>query len=273
MENISCDIIKDLMPSYADGICSEATEKCVEEHIEGCSKCRQALETYKNRTLSGDKLEQKELDGLKKIKNVMKFQKLVCYGILVFMVYCGIQIFFANHGNYVIFNQLSLLFVICIFVILLSGMGYKGKNALGRTEYLFGAVSFVLDAYFILLFIYFATQLTPGVEQIFGRELVRTGPFMERQIKAAFLLQLAFFIYNLWCIIKRDKNCNWLLCLNIMGIFLVLNYDLWMRHMTEFYTMQRTIIIDTLEIVIPGIVGTIASLLVTRGVRKKPNGT
>ena len=34
MEKMNCDIIKDLIPSYIDGICSGASKNCVEEHIE-----------------------------------------------------------------------------------------------------------------------------------------------------------------------------------------------------------------------------------------------
>lgn len=38
-----CEIIKDLMPSYLDGICSEESKKAVEEHIEQCNSCQNVL--------------------------------------------------------------------------------------------------------------------------------------------------------------------------------------------------------------------------------------
>ena len=28
-----CDVIYDLLPSYIDGICTEATRRCVEDHL------------------------------------------------------------------------------------------------------------------------------------------------------------------------------------------------------------------------------------------------
>lgn len=40
---ITCDIIGDLLPGYADGVCSEDTRELVELHCEGCEDCRKKL--------------------------------------------------------------------------------------------------------------------------------------------------------------------------------------------------------------------------------------
>lgn len=36
----NCEIIRDLLPLYCDGVCSEASKKAVEEHIEECAPCK-----------------------------------------------------------------------------------------------------------------------------------------------------------------------------------------------------------------------------------------
>lgn len=41
---ISCDIIKDLLPLYHDGVCSAVTREAVAEHMEGCAACRAEYE-------------------------------------------------------------------------------------------------------------------------------------------------------------------------------------------------------------------------------------
>ena len=38
-KNYSCDIIKDLLPGYIDGVLSEASETVVTGHLEDCEKC------------------------------------------------------------------------------------------------------------------------------------------------------------------------------------------------------------------------------------------
>ncbi|MEK4760833.1 zf-HC2 domain-containing protein [Viridibacillus sp. FSL E2-0187] len=40
---MNCNIIKDLLPSYIDEICSEDTAKLVEGHVQHCEECRQTL--------------------------------------------------------------------------------------------------------------------------------------------------------------------------------------------------------------------------------------
>ncbi|MGE7688480.1 zf-HC2 domain-containing protein [Lysinibacillus sp. NPDC097214] len=47
---MNCNIIKDLFPSYIDGICSEDTSRVVEEHIHHCEECRLYLEVMEQPT-------------------------------------------------------------------------------------------------------------------------------------------------------------------------------------------------------------------------------
>ncbi len=269
MEKINCEIIRDLLPSYADGVCSEATKRCVEEHIAACDGCRQMLKTYKSQVLTGEKLERRGLDGLKKIKKKMKLQAIVCYLVLAFLVYCGIEAFFANHTNYILFNNTTVLLVICILANLLASLGYKAKNSPGKTMYLLGAASFLLDLYFLSLFVYLAHSLARDAQSLFGMELMRIGPFLERQLILAFVAQVVFFGCNLWAILRQDKNCGWLLTLNMTGIFLMINYDIWMKHMDSFETLKAAILKDTLEPLAAGILGIAASLILTRILQKK----
>ena len=37
---MNCNIIKDILPSYVDGLCSEDTRKVVEKHLEQCEECQ-----------------------------------------------------------------------------------------------------------------------------------------------------------------------------------------------------------------------------------------
>lgn len=43
MNNISCEIIQDLLPLYCDGVCSEESKKAIHTHIQTCDKCREEL--------------------------------------------------------------------------------------------------------------------------------------------------------------------------------------------------------------------------------------
>lgn len=68
-EKLPCDIVRDLLPSYADGLTSKTTNQTVENHVADCIDCKTALdfmrEGERERTKTDDK---KEIDFLKKTR-------------------------------------------------------------------------------------------------------------------------------------------------------------------------------------------------------------
>ena len=84
-----CDMIKDLLPLYADDVCSEESRKAVKEHINSCPDCKAELEKLrKNVTVS----PQKDADVLKRIKKRLRTEKIVV-GIIIFLAICGVLFF------------------------------------------------------------------------------------------------------------------------------------------------------------------------------------
>ena len=263
MEKMNCDIIKDLIPSYVDGICSEATRECVEEHLKDCGRCRQTVSLCKNNVLSEEKLERHGLDGLKKIRKTLKLQSLACYLSLALIVFLGIQIFGVNRYFGVIYNHSYFLYIICILACLLTCLGYKGRKNPEKRDWILAAVSLLADFYIAGLLFYAGREMAAGAEILFGRELIQSGPIIERQLIAVFLLQLAFLLYNSFCILRRDKGCNWLLCLNMMGMFLALEYDLFLKMMDSRETVLHAVTLATYQTIGLGALGIAASFLIT----------
>lgn len=82
----NCEIIKDLLPLYCDGVCSDASKAAVEEHIEECGGCN---EVYKN--LTADSLcpvintddEENKVRFMKDIKNKLLIKKIIIAAISV----------------------------------------------------------------------------------------------------------------------------------------------------------------------------------------------
>ncbi len=44
---MNCDIVKDLIPLYIDGCCSEESEKVVKEHLMFCKECKKVFDNMK----------------------------------------------------------------------------------------------------------------------------------------------------------------------------------------------------------------------------------
>lgn len=69
MQNLPCEVVRDLLPSYVDGLTSQTTTALVEAHLDTCPDCRAALAVMREpdgRAVSEN--DQKELDFLKKNK-------------------------------------------------------------------------------------------------------------------------------------------------------------------------------------------------------------
>lgn len=69
MSNIPCEVIKDLLPSYIDGLTADVTNGVVNEHIKECESCKAILESMKKGSEEAPEVsakDTKEIDFLKK---------------------------------------------------------------------------------------------------------------------------------------------------------------------------------------------------------------
>ncbi len=76
----NCEIIRDLLPLYCDGVCSETSKKIVEEHIEKCGLCKAVYENL--RKGSGIqpiniKEEENKVKFIKDVKTRIKIKKII----------------------------------------------------------------------------------------------------------------------------------------------------------------------------------------------------
>ena len=87
-----CELIRDLFPSYIDGLTSEITNQVVEEHIQDCSSCKHILVKMKEDVAEAINLDEKqEIDFLKKMRQ--NIYKMVASSIfLVILLIVGIYI-------------------------------------------------------------------------------------------------------------------------------------------------------------------------------------
>lgn len=65
--DLSCEVVRDLLPSYLDGVASDASKDAVERHIEECPDCRETLRRMKEPEETA-LTEEKEIDYLKKVR-------------------------------------------------------------------------------------------------------------------------------------------------------------------------------------------------------------
>lgn len=82
-----CEIIRDLMPTYVDGLASESTTKMIEEHVSECDECRRMLENMRDGAgipQAEAERDAKEIDFLKKSRK--KGRRAVVLGVVLALV-------------------------------------------------------------------------------------------------------------------------------------------------------------------------------------------
>ncbi len=104
---VSCEVIKDLLPLYHDGVCSNDSKRLVKEHLAACVDCRNELQAMSGALSFGDPVAEnlKEADAVKKLSKEWKknMLKSLLYGILLtaaaallFYIFFDIKIIFSE---------------------------------------------------------------------------------------------------------------------------------------------------------------------------------
>ncbi|MGN0341226.1 MAG: zf-HC2 domain-containing protein [Roseburia sp.] len=80
MDKICCDIVRDLLPGYLYGICSEDSGKLVSAHMEQCPACKEFLQQAKKEEQGK---EAAKVDGLRKVRQMLDLRVLLCFVVCV----------------------------------------------------------------------------------------------------------------------------------------------------------------------------------------------
>lgn len=110
-----CPIINDLLPLYADGVCSEESRQAVMEHLKDCACCRkeyEKMEQYAAQTRNHYPSEVKSTafigtDSLVKVRRELLFKRILTAAVaalLVIGLVAGSGIYMKNHVHSVVYD-------------------------------------------------------------------------------------------------------------------------------------------------------------------------
>ena len=104
---MKCEIIRDLFPSYIDGLTSKESNQAIEEHLEGCRECRRYLEEMQREIASEELTQeerekrQKEIQPLRKVRkvNLRKIGIAVLITAIICFVVPGVFAFYSEYSE------------------------------------------------------------------------------------------------------------------------------------------------------------------------------
>ena len=101
--DLTCAVVRDLLPSYIEKLTSEETNEAVERHLGGCEDCRRVLAAMQGGADPAEEqaAETKEIDYLKKVRTGT--WKRVAAGVLAAVVLLGVGFWYKiyRYGSYV----------------------------------------------------------------------------------------------------------------------------------------------------------------------------
>lgn len=89
---MKCEIIRDLFPSYIDGLTSEESNEAVEEHLEKCKECRDYLEAMKKEMVSARYVERRKDELKRDVKPLKKLKRVTRQMIAGTVLFCIVVI-------------------------------------------------------------------------------------------------------------------------------------------------------------------------------------
>lgn len=97
MNKLNCDIIKDLLPLYVDGVVSESSEAEIRRHLEQCASCRKEYQDMTAELIvpTSEQIQQESTIPLRKMKTKLK-RFLILSTLLVLLLAGTAALLLAN---------------------------------------------------------------------------------------------------------------------------------------------------------------------------------
>ena len=263
---MNCDIIQDLIPSYVDEICSEASKKCVEEHLAECENCKKIVVGYQENEIVGSSMERKEFDGFKKVKRKMQRQSVISYCLLLFVAGFGYYSFQSNSADFS-YMTYYILFMICMvatFFVTRRAMKYE---RIQKKQWALLGISVLTTVVTICSFYNCMMQVINGVIP-FGMEAEKLGPFIHFVWGILCLIQVIVFEEMLRSVFEKQIRCQWMLTVSLTGIFILLVYVFILGRMAEPSNMIELLHRVNGTVVGLGLLGTVIHVGVMKLVEK-----
>lgn len=87
MKNKDCELVKDLLPSYVDGLTSDETNEFIESHVKECPECKALLNDMKRETVAAETVKSKKfVKFAKKYKKKLRILKFIIFVFLSLIV-------------------------------------------------------------------------------------------------------------------------------------------------------------------------------------------
>lgn len=193
MSKISCDVTRDLMASYLDGVCSEESKGLVEEHLQECDSCKRFVEQVQEQDLGKDAVK---VDFFKRVRHSANVRAWLGVALALTMSFIG--------HPHILYQSLDLLFyyiVMPIFMLIgaIMPLDDSKESVQSKREWIIPLLGFGLICAALILTVMalgiFSEKMAPP------RPMIDMGAWFELRytciaVLSAVLLIILFLRFN-----------------------------------------------------------------------------
>lgn len=236
MSKISCDVNKDLLASYLDGICSEESRGLVEGHLKECAACRQFVEQIQEQDLGKEAVK---VDFFKKVKWSVDIRSWMVVALALLLVFMG-------HPKIHYQSLDMLLYYMAMPILMLTGAlalkGNEEKARAAKKERVIPVLGTVLICV-ILIVQALICSLTSGIAA--GKislpfPQTDLGPCLDLVNTCIVMLSAMLLIVSFFRLKGRKGLCVVSMNLAWLGMNLALACDTILYHMEDGAAIVRT---------------------------------
>ena len=248
MSKISCDVTKDLLASYLDGICSEESKGLVEEHLQECDSCKQFMEQIQKQDLGKDAVK---VNYLKRVRELENIRTWLGVALVLAMIFIG--------HPHILYQPLDMLlyYIAMPFLMLIGAIAPVGgsKESLpSKRDWLLPVLGIGLVCASLILQVMTIGFLNEKIA--LPCPINDLGPWLELRYTCVAVLSAVLLIISFVRLKGRksvliiSQNIAWL------GMNLALSIDTFLYHIADFLTIKNGLWNNLLILVLEFIVMT-----------------
>lgn len=211
----NCDVIRDLLPSYLDGICSDASRELVDGHLQECDACRNLVEQMRVTAFESGRTQQMEIDYMRKVRRHFGNGSRILFMLLAVVLVAGFGILLWHYGDVPMELYYVVQPVLTVSVYLAFSGEWKRAERV-RWKWGFGAVGLAIACYSIILLLVVVAWAQADVLP-FGMQPADWGPFVYRQLLTGAFVQAILLMLAIHISTKTRNACPLLPDLHITG--------------------------------------------------------
>lgn len=254
MKRLTCDIVKDLIPSYLDGICSDTSRAAVEEHLAGCQGCRAFLHRVQDTFLTAEAVNLETLDYMKKVKRHYLRKNMIAAGICLLFGLLLMALpkasWFPQKLQYGWYYALFPLLTLSLAPLLFNSSGPTPKNRLQK--WAGGAGICGILCCIVLEFLFHPFFRSKAALSFLSPE--KTGILLDYQRRIILLIELVFFLLLVFTAVKKDHSPGIWPLWNLTGCFLCLVFGCVLHQLDTPEAYLRMLLSRTGIILLEGLV-------------------